>query len=77
MEYMGELRNAYKILAINNELLRRARHRCENNNKTYLKEIGCENVDCIHVTQNVVHYWVLCDHGNETSGYIRGSGGVH
>jgi hypothetical protein len=77
VEYVEEMRNAYKILAINNEvnrLLRRPRHRCKNNNKTYLNEIGCENVDWIHASQDVVQYWALCDHDNETTGYIRGGG---
>jgi len=34
-------------------LLGRLRHRWENNFKTDLKEIGCEDVDWIHLTQDM------------------------
>jgi len=53
--HMGEMKNAYKILVRKPEgkrLLRRPRHRWEDNIRTDLKEIGCEGVDWLHVAQD-------------------------
>jgi hypothetical protein len=36
--------------------LGRPRHRCEDNVKTDLKDIGCEVVDLIHVVQDRIHW---------------------
>lgn len=40
--------------SLNAAELRRLRHRWEDNSKINLKEIGCENVDLIYLTQNQV-----------------------
>jgi hypothetical protein len=45
---MGEMRNALKIFIGKPEgkrLLRRPRHRCEDNNRLHLRETGWEGVD--------------------------------
>jgi hypothetical protein len=53
--HMGQMKNAYKILVRKPEgkrLLKRPRHRWEDNIRTDLKEIGCEGVDWLHVAQD-------------------------
>jgi hypothetical protein len=54
---MGEMRNAYRIIVGKPEgkrSLGRPRRRWEdNNNKMYLKEIGCESLDRI----NLIDHW--------------------
>jgi len=53
---MGVMRNAYKSLAGKLEEknpLGRCKCKWENNIKTNLKEIVCEDADCIHLDQNV------------------------
>jgi hypothetical protein len=52
---MGEMRNAYNILVGKPEGKRplgRPRHRWEYNNRMYLREIGWEGVDWMHLAQN-------------------------
>jgi hypothetical protein len=52
---MGEMRNAYKILAKRPEgnlLLGRLKYRWEDNNKFNLYEMLCEGVDCIQLNQH-------------------------
>jgi len=52
--YMGEMRNAYKILVRKPEGKRphgRPRRRWEDNIRMDLKETGYEGVDCTRVTQ--------------------------
>jgi hypothetical protein len=39
--------------------LERPRHRWKYNIKIHLKEIGCEDVDSIHVAQDRSQWWVL------------------
>jgi hypothetical protein len=49
------MRNTYKVLVGRPEVktpLRRSRHRCEDNIKMDLKEIGWEVVDWIHLAQD-------------------------
>jgi hypothetical protein len=53
-------------------LLGRPRHRCEDNIKMDLKEIGCEDVHWIHLDQNRALMTGSCDHGNKLSGFIKG-----
>jgi hypothetical protein len=51
---MGDMRNAYRILVRKPEgdrLLRRPRHRWEDNIRMDLKEIGWECVDWMHLAQ--------------------------
>jgi hypothetical protein len=58
--HMGEMRNAYKILIGKPEgPLGRPRHI-----KMYLREMGLEGVDLIHLVGS-------CEHGNEPSGSIK------
>jgi hypothetical protein len=55
MRRMGEMRNAYKILVGKSEwgtLLWRPRHRCKDNIRMNLREIGWEIVDWMHLAQN-------------------------
>jgi hypothetical protein len=56
LAHMGEIRNAYKILA--------GRHRCtwENNVIMNLTEIGCEDVEWIHLTEDRVLAVSSCKH---------------
>jgi ribosome biogenesis protein Nip4 len=59
---MGEVRNAYKILIGKPESkrpLRRPRRRWEDNIRMYLREIGCEVVDWIHLAQDTDQWWAL------------------
>jgi hypothetical protein len=56
------MRNVYKVLARKPEgkrLLRRCRHRWENNIGIALKKIVCEGVDWMHLTQYRCWYWAL------------------
>jgi hypothetical protein len=56
--WMGEMRNAYNILVGKPEgkrLFIRPRHRY----RMDLKEIGCENMDWIHLAQDRDHLMVL------------------
>jgi ribosome biogenesis protein Nip4 len=57
-------RDAYRILVANPEgkrLLRRPRHRWEDNIEMNLKEIGYEDVNWIHLVQDRDHWWVLAN----------------
>jgi hypothetical protein len=58
--FMGEMRNACKILAGKPEEkrpLRRPRHRWEVNIRMDLREIGWKCVECIHLSQNRDQCW--------------------
>jgi hypothetical protein len=61
---MGEMRNGYKILVEKHEgkrLLRRPRHRWDNNLKMDIREIGLEDVDWILLAQDRDQWWALVD----------------
>jgi hypothetical protein len=52
---IGDIRNAYKILVLKPEekkLFRRSRCRWEGNSKVDLKEVGCEDMDRVHLAQD-------------------------
>jgi hypothetical protein len=54
---MGEMRNAHQMLVGKTErrtALGISRHRWEDNIKMYLREIGLEGVDWIHLAQDRV-----------------------
>jgi hypothetical protein len=56
------MRNAYKILLGKPERrksLRGSKRRWDDNNKVYGKELGCEDVGPIHLTQVKVHDGLL------------------
>jgi hypothetical protein len=58
----GKMRNAYKTLVGKPERKRplgRCRHRGEENMKMDVKEIGCEDMDWIHIVQNNVLWCIL------------------
>jgi hypothetical protein len=48
--WMKEIRNANRILV--GKTLRRLKKRCEENIKMDVKEIDCENVNCIELTKD-------------------------
>jgi hypothetical protein len=53
--YVGEMRDAYKILVTNlkgKKPLRRCRHGWEDNIRTNLREIGWEGVNWMHMTHD-------------------------
>jgi hypothetical protein len=55
LAYLGELRNAYKILVRKPEekrLLGRPKCRREFNIRIYLRKIGSQGIDWIHLAQN-------------------------
>jgi ribosome biogenesis protein Nip4 len=59
---MGEMRGAYIILVGRPEGRRplgRPRHRCEDNIKMDLREIGFGDVDWIHLVQDRDRWWAL------------------
>jgi hypothetical protein len=59
---MREMRKAYKILGRKPEgkrQLRRPMHRWEKNIRVYLRKIGWEGVDWIHLTQDRDQWWVF------------------
>jgi hypothetical protein len=52
---MEEMRNGYRILVGTQEKkkeLARSRSRWDDDNRMYLREIGCEGVDWIHLAQD-------------------------
>jgi len=68
---MGEMRNAYKIFVEKLEKegpFGRRRDRWEDNVRMDLRQIGWEDVDCIHLAQDRDHWW--SEHDNELSGSI-------
>jgi hypothetical protein len=59
---MGEMRNVYRILVGKPEgmiPLERHGHRQEDNIKIYIKEIGSEGVNWIHLAENRNPWWAL------------------
>jgi hypothetical protein len=49
---MGEIRNLYKVLVVKRKGRKgRPRHGRENNIKMDLKEIGCKDMDWIHLAR--------------------------
>jgi hypothetical protein len=77
---MGATRNYYRIIFRKYEgkrPLERRRNKQDNNYNDniilqwILKEIGCEDVDPIHLAQNRVQWWPAMN-TNEPSGSIRG-----
>jgi hypothetical protein len=59
---MGDMRNAYNILVGKHEgkrLLRRSRHRWEDNIRMDLRETGWQDVDWMHLDQNRDQWWAL------------------
>jgi hypothetical protein len=59
---MGEMRNAYNILAGRSEgkkPIRRSKHRWEDNIRMYLREMGWEGVDWMHLAQDREHWRAL------------------
>jgi hypothetical protein len=48
--------------------LGRPKYRCEDTIKMDLKEIGCEDMDLIYLTQDTIQWWALYKHDNEPSG---------
>jgi hypothetical protein len=59
---MGEMRNAYKIVVGKPEgkgPLRIYRHEWEDNIRMDLEEIGREDVDWVHLTQDRGQWWAL------------------
>jgi hypothetical protein len=50
-EHMGVKSNAYKILVEMSRVLGRLRHRCEDNIKLDVREIGWWVIYCSHVSQ--------------------------
>jgi hypothetical protein len=69
------MRNAYKILVGKSEETRpfgRHRHRWEDNIEMFLKEIGLEVLDWIHLAQYKVWWLTLVNTGNEPSNSIKG-----
>jgi hypothetical protein len=72
-----QIRNACKILVWKPEgkkPLGRPKHRCEDNIRAYLWEIGREYVGCIQLAQDRDRGGGVgsCEHGNESSGSIKG-----
>jgi hypothetical protein len=71
---MGEVRCTYNILVGRPEgrrPLERPRHRWEDNIKMDLREIGFGDVDWIHMAQDRGMWTGSCEHGDESSGYIK------
>jgi hypothetical protein len=59
---VGEVRNAYKILVGKPEGKRplgRPGRRWEDNIRMNFREIGWEDVDCIHLAQVRDHWWAV------------------
>jgi hypothetical protein len=59
---MVEMRNAYKVLVRKPEGKKPFGipwHRWEHNIRMHLRERGWESEDCIYVTQDMDHWWVL------------------
>jgi hypothetical protein len=59
---MGEGRDVYKVLAGKAEGKRqmwRPMHRCEDNIKVYLQEVGCVGMDWIEMVQDRGRWWAL------------------
>jgi hypothetical protein len=59
---MGDIRNANKILVRKPEGKRplgKLIRRWENNSRMYLREVGWEGVDWIHLAQDRDQWWVL------------------
>jgi hypothetical protein len=57
-----DVRNAHRILFGNSEgKMQLLRYRCrrKDNTEIDLKEIGCEDVDWIHVSHDIVVWWVV------------------
>jgi hypothetical protein len=50
----------------------RPSYRWEDNINTDVKEIECEDVDCIQPTQDRAPVADFCEHGNEPSGFLKG-----
>jgi hypothetical protein len=60
----GEMRNVYRSSVRKPEgkrPLERARHRWEDNIKMNLKEIGCENMDWIHLGEDRVRWQAVVE----------------
>jgi hypothetical protein len=73
--YMEQRGTAYKILVGKCEgkrPLRSYKCRSKDNVTMDLKEIVCEGVDWINLTQDKVHWPGCCEYGKETSGSIKG-----
>jgi hypothetical protein len=69
---IGEMRNEYKISVEKPEGKRplgRPRRRWKDNIRKDLREMGWEDVDWIHLIQDMTG---SCEHGNEPSGSIKG-----
>jgi hypothetical protein len=65
---IGEMRSVYKVLIGKPEErrpLRRPRHRQEDNIKLNLREIGFEDVDLIHMAQDMDWWWAHCEYSHE------------
>ena len=59
---MWESRSVYRVLVGKPEgkkPLGRSRHRCDDNIKMDLQEMGCEGMDWIDVAQDRNRWWVL------------------
>jgi hypothetical protein len=57
---MGKIRNAYYILVVNLKgmtPLGRPQHRWEDNIRMKLREIGCGDVDWMHLSQDRDQWW--------------------
>jgi hypothetical protein len=37
----------------------KVRNHLNNNIKTCFKETGCEDVDCIHLDEDMIHWWAV------------------
>jgi hypothetical protein len=66
--YIGEMRNVHKILVRKPEKKRPCRW--NDNMKMYLREIGWEGVDWIHLAQDT-DQWQTCKHDNEPLGSTK------
>jgi hypothetical protein len=56
---MGEMRNSYKIVVGGKRLLRRPRHRWEDNIRMDLWDIRWEVVDWLHLAHDRNHCWAV------------------
>jgi hypothetical protein len=59
---MGESRGVYRVLVGKPEgkgPLKRPRHRCMDNIKMDLQEVGCRRVDWIELAQDSDRWWAL------------------
>jgi hypothetical protein len=62
VEHIGEMRGIYRVLVgkpMGNRQHGRPRHRCKNNIKMDIQEMGCGGMDWINLAQDRARCWEL------------------